>query len=105
MAKTARQDDETRLTARVRERTATKDTPEKDPAVRSLRKRLKRIQRKRRRLELRKRHAMGKKTKSETKSETKAETKAETKPEAKKAEAKAPEAKPPEAKTDAPTDV
>ena len=96
MAKTARQDDETRLTDRVRERTATKDTPETDSALRSLRKRLKRIQRKRRRLELRKRHAMGKKAKAETK----AETKAEAKPEAKKAEAKAPEAK-----TDAPADV
>jgi len=92
MAKTARQDDETRLTDRVRERTATKDTPETDSALRSLRKRLKRIQRKRRRLELRKRHAMGKKAKAETKAETKAE--------AKKAEAKAPEAK-----TDAPADV
>jgi len=102
MAKTARQDDETRLTARVRERTATKETPEKDPALRSLRKRLKRVQRKRRRLEVRKRHAMGKKAK--------AETKAEAKPEAKKAaaeapEAKAPEAKPPEARIDAPADV
>ena len=94
MAKTARQDDETRLTARVRERTATKETPEKDPALRSLRKRLKRVQRKRRRLEVRKRHAMGKKAKVEAK----AETKAEAKPEAKKAEAKAPEAKVPEAK-------
>ena len=102
MAKTARQDDETRLTARLRERTATKDAPETDPALRSLRKRLKRIQRKRRRLELRKRHAMGK--------QAKAETKAEAKPEAKKAaaeapEAKPPKAKPPEAKIDAPADV
>lgn len=106
MAKTARQDDETRLTARVRERTATKDTPGTAPALRSLRKRLKRLQRKRRRLEVRKRHAMGKKAKAETK----AETKAEAKPEAKKAEAKAPgakppEAKPPQAKIDAPADV
>ena len=101
MAKTARQDDETRLTARLRERTATKDAPETDPALRSLRKRLKRIQRKRRRLELRKRHAMGKKAKAETK----AETKAEVKPEAKKAAAEAPEAKPPKAKTEAPADV
>ena len=101
MAKTARQDDETRLTARVRERTATKDTPEKDPALRSLRKRLKRLQRTRRRLEVRKQHAMGKKAKPEAKTETKAEAKLE----AKKAEAKASEAKPPEAKTDAPADV
>lgn len=82
MAKTARQDDETRLTARVQERNAAKDTPETDPALRSLRKRLKRLQRKRRRLELRKRHAMGKKAKAETKAEAK-----------------------PEAKTDAPADV
>lgn len=105
MAKTARQDDETRLTARVRERTATKETPGTDPALRSLHKRLKRLQRKRRRLEVRKRHAMGKKAKTEAKTEAKAETKAEGKPEAKKAEAKAPEAKPPQAKIDAPADV
>ncbi len=89
MAKITRQDDEARLTARVRERTGAKDTPEKDPALRSLRKRLKRLQRERRRLEARKRHAMGKKAKAEAK----AETKTEAKPEAKKAEAEAPEAK------------
>ena len=96
MAKIAPPDDEARLTAQVRKRTAAKDTPEKDPALRSLRKRLKRLQRTRRRLEARKRHAMGKKAKAEAK----AETKADAKPEAKQAEAKAPEAK-----TDAPADV
>lgn len=94
MAKAARQDDEARLTTRVRERTGATGTPEGGAALRSLRKRLKRLQRKRRRLEARKRHAMGKKAKGEAK--------AEARPEAKPAEAETPEAKPPKAKTEEP---
>ena len=86
MAKAARQDDEARLTGRVQERTRVKDAPAADPALRSLRKRLKRLQRKLRRLEARKQHAMGKKTKGERK--------AEVKPEAKPEEAGPPETKP-----------
>jgi hypothetical protein len=62
MAKTAAlESDLERLKKKVRERkTADQDT--NDPKLRALRKRLKRAQRKRRRLALRKQHAKGKKT-------------------------------------------
>lgn len=59
--KTSPEDDETRLKKKVREKRAATDNPEGDAAFRALHKRLKRIQRRRRSLALRKRHAMGKK--------------------------------------------
>lgn len=58
--------DEQRLQQKVRGRRAGSRNPEGDAALRTLRKRLKRVQRKRRRLETRKRHAMGKKAGAET---------------------------------------
>ncbi len=53
--------DEAKLRKKVGEKLAATDNPEGDAALRSLHKRLKRAQRKRRRLAARKRHAMGKK--------------------------------------------
>ena len=53
--------DLTRLKEKVQKRRGASDNPEGDAAIRSLRKRLKRAQRKRRRLVVRKQHAMGKK--------------------------------------------
>ncbi|MDR4475833.1 MAG: hypothetical protein R3B11_07460 [Nitrospira sp.] len=58
--------DEIRLRKKLAARTKEADSPSGDPALRSLRKRLKRVQRKRRALSLRKKHAAG--TKAETKS-------------------------------------
>lgn len=52
--------DEAKLKKKVRGKLAATDNPEADAALRSLRKRLKRAQRKRRRLAIRKKHAMGK---------------------------------------------
>jgi hypothetical protein len=51
--------DETRLKKKIAERLAEHSNPEGDAAMRSLRKRLKREQRKRRALALRKKHAGG----------------------------------------------
>jgi hypothetical protein len=59
MAKLTVESDEIRLTKKVSERRGA-DKPAGDPAFRALRKHLKRLQRKRRRLALRKQHAMGK---------------------------------------------
>jgi hypothetical protein len=61
MAKLTVEADETRLTKKVSERRGA-GKPAGDLEFRALRKHLKRLQRKRRRLALRKRHAMGKKT-------------------------------------------
>ena len=52
--------DLTALKEKIRIRVAETETPASDPRLRSLRKRLKRVQRKRRSLAGRKRHAMGK---------------------------------------------
>ena len=54
-------DDEARMKKKVLERRATLENPEGNAPFRKLHKRLKRNQRKRRRLALRKQHAMGKK--------------------------------------------
>jgi hypothetical protein len=63
MAKTASlEGDLERLKKKVREQRKTADQGTTDPKARALRKRLKRAQRKRRRLALRKEHAKGKKT-------------------------------------------
>jgi hypothetical protein len=63
MAKTASlESDLERLKQKVREQRKTADQDTNDPKLRALRKRLKRAQRKRRRLALRKQHAKGKKT-------------------------------------------
>lgn len=62
--KTAPEKDETRLKTKVQERRKATDNPEGSAALRALHKRLKRIQRKRRSLATRKRHAMGKKAES-----------------------------------------
>jgi len=59
--KTGPEQDEARLKTKVREKRAATDNPEGDATFRALHKRLKRIQRKRRSLATRKRHAMGKK--------------------------------------------
>ena len=59
--KTPLETDESRLKQKVRDRLAKSDNPEGDAALRSLHKRLKRTQRKRRRLATRLRHALGKK--------------------------------------------
>jgi len=76
--KTPAEADEARLKTKVRSKLAATENPEGDAALRSLHKRLKRIQRKRRRLEARKRHAMGKKKAgAEVKAEAKAEAPAE----------------------------
>lgn len=59
--KTPLEKDETQLKGKVRDRRAATDNPEGSEAFRALHKRLKRLQRRRRSLALRKRHAMGKK--------------------------------------------
>ncbi|MEW6542098.1 MAG: hypothetical protein AB1411_00635 [Nitrospirota bacterium] len=61
--------DEARLQKKVRERRAASDNPEGDAALRKLRKRLKRAQRKRRKLAIRLRHALGKRAAGEGKGE------------------------------------
>ena len=61
--------DEAKLKKKVGEKLAATDNPEADAALRSLHKRLKRAQRKRRRLAARKRHAMGKQTGAGAKTE------------------------------------
>lgn len=53
--------DEARLKKKISEKLANHSNPEGDAAMRALRKRLKREQRKRRALALRKKHAMGSK--------------------------------------------
>ncbi|WP_447973087.1 hypothetical protein [Nitrospira sp. Kam-Ns4a] len=58
--KTVEESDEARLKKRVRERLAGSENPEADASLRALRKRLKRAQRRRRKLALRKQHAMKK---------------------------------------------
>ena len=68
MAKSAPDNDLMKLQEKVKAHRAASDKPEGDAAIRRLRKRLKREQRKRRRLTIRKRHA-AKKT-AETKPET-----------------------------------
>jgi hypothetical protein len=55
--------DETRLKKKI---AATMKEENEDPATRSLRKRLKRVQRKRRALSLRKKHAAGKEAEKKT---------------------------------------
>lgn len=67
--KTPVEQDETRLKAKVRERKAATDNPEGNAVLRALHKRLKRVQRKRRSLATRKRHAMGKKAEAGAKAE------------------------------------
>ena len=63
MAKTASSEgDLERLKKKVQEQRKTADDDGNNPKLRSLRKRLKRAQRKRRRLAVRKEHAKGKKT-------------------------------------------
>jgi len=70
MAKsTSQETDEQRLTSKIQQRMAGHENPEGDAALRALRKRLKRAQRKRRRLDLRKVHARGKKKSTEGKAE------------------------------------
>ena len=59
--KTPLETDMARLRKKVGERRATLEEPKGDTKLRSLRKRLKRAQRKQRRLATRKQHAMGKK--------------------------------------------
>lgn len=59
--KTSLADDEARMKKKVSEKRAKLENPESDAPFRKLHKRLKRNQRKRRRLALRKQHAMGKK--------------------------------------------
>ena len=59
--KTAAESDEARLKKKLGEERAGHDNPKGDRRLRGLRKRLKRIQRKRRALALRKKHAAGKK--------------------------------------------
>ncbi|MCE3223726.1 MAG: hypothetical protein K0S58_1906 [Nitrospira sp.] len=54
--------DETRLKKKIAEAVKDKKNVSGDPAARSLRKRLKRVQRKRRALSSRKKHAAGKET-------------------------------------------
>lgn len=59
--KTPLEADMARLQKKVAEQRTTAESPEGNPKLRSLHKRLKRAQRKKRRLVTRKRHAMGKK--------------------------------------------
>ena len=59
--KTSLTDEETRLNKKVTEKRGKLENPEGDAPFRKLHKRLKRIQRQRRRLATRKQHAMGKK--------------------------------------------
>ncbi|MGH7206046.1 MAG: hypothetical protein ACREI2_07545 [Nitrospiraceae bacterium] len=65
--------DEAKLKKKVGEKLAAPDNPEADAALRSLHKRLKRAQRKRRRLAARKRHAMGKQAGAGAKTEVAAD--------------------------------
>ncbi|HEV8540102.1 MAG TPA: hypothetical protein VGQ60_02970 [Nitrospiraceae bacterium] len=65
MAKVTADADEARLTKKVREKQAATDNPEGDGSLRALRKHLKRLQRKRRALMLRKQRASGKKKPTE----------------------------------------
>jgi hypothetical protein len=67
--KTPLEKDEVQLKVKVRERKAATDNPEGSAALRALHKRLKRLQRKRRSLVIRKRHAMGKKAEAGAKAE------------------------------------
>jgi hypothetical protein len=62
---TVEDDDETRLTKKVRDKQAGADNPQGNGSLRALRKRLKRAQRKRRALVLRKQRAAGKKKPAE----------------------------------------
>ena len=59
--KTAAESDETRLKKKISATVTGKDKPKGDAAVRALRKRLKREQRRRRALALRRKHAAGSK--------------------------------------------
>lgn len=59
--KTVSESDETRLKKKVAAKLADHKNPKEDEALRSLRKRLRRTQRKRRALALRKQHSAGKK--------------------------------------------
>ena len=59
--KTASESDETRLKKKVAAKVAENKSPKEDEALRSLQKRLRRAQRKRRALALRKKNAMSKK--------------------------------------------
>jgi len=68
-SKTPQANDEARLKSKVREKKAATDNPEGDAALRALHKRLKRVQRKRRSLATRKRHAAGKKAETGAKAE------------------------------------
>ena len=60
--KTARESDETRLKKKVAAKLADNKSPKEDEALRSLQKRLRRTQRKRRALALRKKNSASKKT-------------------------------------------
>jgi hypothetical protein len=60
--KTASESDETRLRKKVAEKLADNKSPKEDEALRSLQKRLRRTQRKRRALALRKKNSASKKT-------------------------------------------
>ena len=60
--KTASESDETRLKKKVAEKLTDHKNPKEDEALRSLRKRLRRTQRKRRALALRKKNSSSKKT-------------------------------------------
>ena len=60
--KTAGESDETRLKKKVAARVTDHKSPKEDEALRSLKKRLRRIQRKRRALALRKKNSASKKT-------------------------------------------
>ena len=60
--KTTSESDEVRLKKKVAAKLTGHKNPKEDAALRSLRKRLRRVQRKRRALALRARHAAGKKT-------------------------------------------
>jgi hypothetical protein len=60
--KTAQESDEARLKKKIATNLADHKEPAGNPALRALRKRLKRIQRKRRSVALRKKHAAGHKT-------------------------------------------
>jgi hypothetical protein len=60
--KTVSESDETRLKKKVAEKLADHKNPKEDEALRSLRKRLRRTQRKRRALALRKKNSASKKT-------------------------------------------
>jgi hypothetical protein len=66
VAKVTLEQDEARLKQKAAARQAAVENPEGDAAFRGLRKHLKRVQRKSRRLALRKQHAGGKKAKGES---------------------------------------